>query len=252
MATIAIGDIHGHRRALDDLLERLGPDVSAGDTVVFLGDYIDRGPDTKGCVDAILAFRESVDTEVVALCGNHEDWMLNSLHDHRRHSWLLGMNGLKTVESYSKAAALRLRAAAAAAGAALFEESLALPYEAFFDAMPPAHREFFTTLRDYRVTADALCVHGGLDVTVDDIERQNRNDLIWGTDGFPASYAGDVPVVYGHKNNAVVNADGWPEPAVSGRTIGIDTIAHGVLTAIRLPDRRVFQSRRYERRSEWD
>jgi hypothetical protein len=52
--------------------------------------------------------------------------------------------------------------------------------------------------------------------------------------------------VYGHRNNAVVSADGWPSPAILGRTIGIDTISHGVLTAVRLPDGRVFQSARFK------
>jgi hypothetical protein len=51
--------------------------------------------------------------------------------------------------------------------------------------------------------------------------------------------------VYGHWNNADVGADGWPRPMVIGNTVGIDTISHGVLTAIRMPDRRVFQSGRY-------
>ena len=53
-------------------------------------------------------------------------------------------------------------------------------------------------------------------------------------------------VVYGHWNNATLNADGWPAPTIVGRTLGIDTISHGVLTAVRLPDQRVFQSARYE------
>ena len=42
------------------------------------------------------------------------------------------------------------------------------------------------------------------------------------------------------------NADGWPAPMIVGRTIGVDTISHGVLTAVRLPDQRVFQSARHE------
>ena len=48
MSTIAIGDVHGNLAALDDLLNRITMEVSADDTVVFLGDYIDRGPDSKG------------------------------------------------------------------------------------------------------------------------------------------------------------------------------------------------------------
>jgi hypothetical protein len=51
-------------------------------------------------------------------------------------------------------------------------------------------------------------------------------------------------VVYGHHNNATLNGNGWPTPTILGRTIGIDTISHGVLTAVRLPDQKVFQSAR--------
>jgi hypothetical protein len=51
--------------------------------------------------------------------------------------------------------------------------------------------------------------------------------------------------VYGHWNNADIDSAGWPRPRVIGNTVGIDTIAHGVLTAIRLPDHEVIQSRRH-------
>ena len=51
--------------------------------------------------------------------------------------------------------------------------------------------------------------------------------------------------MYGHHDNATLNADGWPGPTTIGRTIGIDTISHGVLTAIRLPDGTPFQSARH-------
>jgi hypothetical protein len=53
-------------------------------------------------------------------------------------------------------------------------------------------------------------------------------------------------VVYGHWNDATLDHHGWPAPRVIGNTIGIDTISFGVLTAVRLPDRQVFQSEQYE------
>ena len=66
-----------------------------------------------------------------------------------------------------------------------------------------------------------------------------------GNSNFPVGYHGSNLIVYGHRNNPVLNRAGWPQPTVFGYTIGIDTISHGVLTAIRLPDRRVFQSQRH-------
>ena len=151
MATIAIGDIHGHLPALDDVLDQLLGEAKSGDTVVFLGDYIDRGPDSKGCIDAVLNFRNKVDAEVVCLLGNHEDWFVRTLRDRSRHSWPL-----------------------------------------------------------------------------------------------PNGYDGADLIVYGHRDTVTFNGDGWPAPRIVGRTIGIDTISQWVLTAIRLPDRQLFQSARHD------
>jgi serine/threonine protein phosphatase 1 len=244
MATIAVGDIHGNLAALTDILDQIRPAAGSGDTVVFLGDYIDRGPDSKACIEAILRLKRESQAEVVCLMGNHEDWLLETMRDHRRHSWLLGMEGLDTVESYSVAAARTLREAATKAGPELLNHC-ALPYEDFFASVPPEHVEFFKTLRLFHRNADCLCSHGGLDPRVVEVEKQSRHGWLWGVDEFPDQYRGAETVVYGHWNNALETDDGWPAPIVVGRTIGIDTIAHGVLTAIRLPDRTVFQSARF-------
>jgi serine/threonine protein phosphatase 1 len=245
MATIAVGDIHGHLPPLKDLLGQLEGEISEGDVVVFLGDYIDRGPDTKGCVDAILRFEASVPAAVVCLCGNHEDWLLRTLRDYRRHSWLLGMEAFETIGSYSAAAVDLLRAAAAMAGPRLVLGDCALPYETFVASVPEAHLVFFGGLLPYCRTADCVCVHGGLDPAGPEVEQQKREALVWGTDRFPDGYRGSETIVYGHQNDPELDPEGWPKPRVIGRTIGVDTISHGVLTAMRLPDRRVFQSSRY-------
>src|SRR6516225_5543462 len=102
MATIAVGDIHGNVEALCDLLHQLGGETGPSDTIVFLGDYIDRGPDTKACLDALLSFQTKSETDVVCLIGNHEDWLLRTLRDHTCHSWLLGMDAFDTIRSYSE------------------------------------------------------------------------------------------------------------------------------------------------------
>jgi serine/threonine protein phosphatase 1 len=173
MATIAVGDIHGHRFALEDLLAQIAGEVAEGDTVVFLGDYIDRGPDSKGCVDAILEFRDVVKAEVVCLLGNHEDWLLDTMRDSCRHSWLLGMEGLITIRSYSIDAEQTLRAAASAAGEHLYRGRCPLPYDTFFDTLPAEHVRFFTTLRSYHRTPDCVCAHGGLDPSSSGLMRRS-------------------------------------------------------------------------------
>jgi serine/threonine protein phosphatase 1 len=247
MATIGIGDIHGQLKPLRDLLERLRPNIGAGDTVVFLGDYIDRGTDTRACIDAILEFKATVASAVVCLRGNHEDWFLHTMRDYTQHAWLLGMEADDTIRSYSPSAAKAIRAAAREARHAVYAGTCALPYDFFFDLLPAAHREFFETLGLYHETPECLCSHGGLDPAVASLDDQGRA-LIWGAQGFPAEYTGERAVVYGHMNNAHVDDDDWPHPRIVRNTYGLDTIAHGVLTAIRLPGPYVLQSARYERR----
>jgi hypothetical protein len=120
-----------------------------------------------------------------------------------------------------------------------------LPYDTFFSCLPSSHLAFFEGLLPYHRASEALYVHGGLDPQIRMVEHQPMNALVWGTSEFLDAYDGDEIVVYGHWGNAVVGADGWPAPRFKNRTIGIDTIAHGVLTALRLPDGRLFQSRRH-------
>jgi serine/threonine protein phosphatase 1 len=245
MSTIAIGDVHGNCAALDDLLSQLSGELDSGDTVVFLGDYIDRGPDSKGCIDRILQLRAEGPADVVTLIGNHEDWLLRTLADPHRHSWLTVMEGFPTIASYSEHAAQVIGDAAEAAGPRLVIDPVALPYELFFDAMPREHLVFFQQLALMHRTVDAVCSHGGLDPVAGAPEEQTRDALIWGTSTFPSGYAGPDLLLYGHWNNCQVDEDGWPRPAIAASSIGIDTISHGVLTAVRVPDRRVFQSKRF-------
>jgi serine/threonine protein phosphatase 1 len=242
VATIAIGDIHGQIELLNAVLELLQPELSTDDTVVFLGDYIDRGPASKACLDRILDFSASTQANVIGLLGNHEEWLLRTLQDPARHSWLLGMEAFDTIESYSHEAAAALRAAAQEAGSRLFLEQVPLPYQLFFDAVPPAHLTFLRGLRPYYESGDVLCVHGGVDASGRPVEQQSVKSLVWGTDGFQAEYGGTRWLVYGHWHNTKLDDSGRPVPTTIGRTIGIDTIDHGVLTALRFPDLSVFQS----------
>jgi len=245
MATVAIGDIHGNLAALLDLLEPVGRLITPDDVVVFLGDYVDRGPDSRACIESILRFRDECPAEVVRLRGNHEDWLLRTRADHSRHSWLLGMDAFETVRSYSPAAERELRDAIEQAGISFFLKRTPLPYERFFDSMPDSHHRFFRELTLSWSGDDCICTHAGLDPRVVRLADQLAESFMWGAAGFPGEYSGDATVVYGHWNNADIDSAGWPRPRVIGNTIGIDTIAHGVLTAIRLPDHEVIQSRHH-------
>ena len=130
------------------------------------------------------------------------------------------MEAFDTIRSYSVEAAQTLRDAASKAGSALYLDHCALPYEAFFDCVPQSHMDFFESLRTYYQGPDCVCVHGGLDPGVSDIQDQTREALISGVTGFFKRYDGAETVVYGHWNNADLSADGWPTPKIVGRTIG--------------------------------
>jgi hypothetical protein len=120
-----------------------------------------------------------------------------------------------------------------------------LPYDVFFDAVPASHRAFFAELLLCYQSPDCICTHAGLNPRVSNLAQQTLESLVWGDAAFPAEYLAEPTVVYGHWNNADLEPDGWPRPRVVGNTIGIDTVSHGVLTAIRLPDRQIFQSDRH-------
>jgi serine/threonine protein phosphatase 1 len=243
VSTFAIGDIHGLASALEDVLAQIRPRVESGDTVVFLGDYIDRGSDSKACIDQILEFTGQVTAPVVALLGNHEQWLLKTRRDYTSHSWLLGMEGLTTVASYSPSAAEALRYYMSTAGRALYTDRIPLPYHLFFDAMPEDHLRFFDGLQRYHRTADAFCSHAGCDPRAGRPDDQPERNLVWGTSAFLTSFEGPDFIVYGHWGNAVPGESGTWAPCRTAYSLGIDTSEHGIVTAVRLPDLEVFQSR---------
>ena len=245
MASIAIGDIHGNLAALDDLLSKVVPTLATDDELVFLGDYIDRGPQSRQCIERIVALRRSAPCAVVTLVGNHEDWMLRSLRDPTRHSWVLGMEAIDTIASYSANAAAELARELRKLGPRLVSERVAAPYELFFSVVPDHHLEFFRTLQTHHRAEHAIFTHGGLDPFAGPVESQAVEALLWGTEDFPGAYCDHDILVYGHWNNADVDEQGWPQPHVENDTYGIDTIAHGVLTAIRFPGAEVIQSGKF-------
>lgn len=244
MPTYAIGDVHGNLSALNDLLEQVLPEIQPQDTLVFLGDYIDRGTDSRGSIERLVRLKEEADFPVVTLLGNHEQWMLRTLDDPLRHSWIVGMEALETIRSYSEAAVQPIEQALEDLGSRLFTVRVPLPYDTFFDAIPPSHLRFLRELRPFHRTADVICVHGGmsLDGILDPLDD---NVHVWGPLGFPEDYEGVDPVVYGHRNNCMIDTDGLVHPCVgANRTFGIDCSSHGMLIAMRFPDRAVWQSAR--------
>jgi serine/threonine protein phosphatase 1 len=152
--TIAIGDIHGCSAALAALLEVVGPGPE--DTLVTLGDYIDRGPDSRGVLDQLLALTRRC--RLVPLLGNHEEMLLDALNDIAALRKWLTCGGADALRSYGWAAGG--------------------PRRALADWFPPSHREFLAGCRPYLETETHLFLHAGFvpDLPMD---RQPGQALRW-------------------------------------------------------------------------
>lgn len=184
----AVGDIHGCLHQLNRLLDAIDQDLT-GDQVeshlVFLGDLVDRGPDSAGVINRIL--ERSLPTDRWdCVMGNHEEVMLGcfdgriELYD----SWLR-YGGVQTLESYGLSPAELF-------GAAL---DLAAPMR---KAIPPEHIRFLMSLKDYVMVGDYLFVHAGIRPNVP-LERQSSRDLRWIRDGFLEDRTDHaMMVVHGH------------------------------------------------------
>jgi len=202
----AIGDVHGQRVMLDLLLERVP--IEADDEVVFIGDFIDRGPDSRGVVEAVLAFRLS-HPRTVCLRGNHEDMFLDYIDQGGRYeNGVFMMNGgYDTLQSY------------------------AIDPREGPPRLPPLHREFFDELLYYHETDGFVFVHAGLRPGVP-LEEQTHHDMLWiRHDFFDSDIDIGKPIVFGHTPMQEV-LDGLP------RFLGIDTgAAYGnKLTCVRLSE----------------
>ncbi|HEV7732964.1 MAG TPA: metallophosphoesterase family protein [Candidatus Binatia bacterium] len=218
----AIGDIHGCVAELGALLD--GLPLAQGDTVCFVGDYIDRGKDSRGVIDLLLAFGRREDVRSVFLKGNHEDMCLSFLGRPGRwgESWLVN-GGAEAVRSYGVDA----RSAPAAVEAAMPEEHLK-----FLEGLERSHRAL-----------GYLMVHAGIRPDRR-WEEQTDEDLFWIREEFiMRPHALPETIVYGHTPGRQVHAD-------LPYKIGIDTgcVYGGCLTALELPEQTVHQVFAGERR----
>uniref|UniRef100_A0A7C5ETB2 Serine/threonine protein phosphatase n=1 Tax=Desulfobacca acetoxidans TaxID=60893 RepID=A0A7C5ETB2_9BACT len=201
-----IGDLHGCLSPLKRLLEHLELDPDR-DTLIFMGDYIDRGPESKGVVDYLLGLKARFPANrLVFLKGNHEAMFLDFLAGKDRELFLFN-GGASTLKDYW--------------GKDWDKESTLV--------LPPDHARFFQELRPYHVTENYIFVHGGLRPGIP-LEEQVEEDLLWIRGEFIASSENfGQQVVFGHTP--------FRQPLVLPNKIGIDTgLVYGnFLTCLRLP-----------------
>jgi serine/threonine protein phosphatase 1 len=245
--TIAIGDIHGERAHLERLLGRL-PALDADDTLVLIGDYVDRGPDSAGVVALVRALPERTPARVVALRGSHEDAWLKV----RREGWIefvvpIGNGCLASLRSFT-------------GGTPPAPGDVPSPPE--FDALvsgsflPADVVAWMESLPLYYEDAHAIYVHAGLPFEngrwLHPSEVQDPKPLLWQrTKAFFETYRGKR-VVFGHTpvehlpQELSCYTPGDPSDVFASEfLVGIDTGCGrgGFLTAATLPGLALFDSR---------
>jgi serine/threonine protein phosphatase 1 len=222
MRIYAVGDLHGRKDLLDRMLALIATDAKVSGAsrklVVFLGDYIDRGPSSRAVIDTISAGPPSgadwAGFAWRALLGNHEAMMLRFLEDIEvAGAWLSPSNGgLATLESYI--------------GALPQPSGLKALQSALIKALPPEHRRFLAGLPASHEEGGYFFVHAGVRPGIP-LQHQRRDDLLWIRGEFlgAATDYGKV-VVHGHTITTM--------PEERPNRIGIDTGAFftGRLTAL--------------------
>ncbi len=193
LAVYAVGDIHGRLDLLDDLLRRIGEDEArhpddADRSLIFLGDYIDRGPASRGVVDRLLE-RPLEGFTTVHLMGNHEEALLSFMDRVSDGLDWLTFGGLETLMSYG----VPLRTIPAN-GQQVIELRQALA-----EAVPQRHLDFFRSCAFRYNVGDYVFVHAGVRPGIP-LERQTPADMMWIRDDFLRSRVplADRVIVHGH------------------------------------------------------
>jgi serine/threonine protein phosphatase 1 len=178
----AIGDIHGCVDELTTMLNAIAP--ARGDTIVFVGDYVDRGPAARDVIELLLECRQG-EAEYVFLKGNHEDMMLSflGLPGHYGESFLFN-GGAPTLESYG-----------VPEGAPALER------------IPPRHVDFLKTLATSYLHPPYLFVHAGIS-PLRQLEEQSVEDMLWIRQEFIFNaHPVGATVVFGHTPMRAVMVD---------------------------------------------
>lgn len=200
---LAVGDLHGRHDLLQRLLREVLPLQPADTILVFLGDLIDRGPQSRQVLETLLRLKARL-PQTVILRGNHERMLLDALAG-RGLGLYLANGGLPTLESYGLTPA-RLH------------------------DFPAEHRRFLEGLPLMYQTATHVFVHAGLRPGRS-IAEQDPRDLLWIRDEcFNSSHDFGKTVVFGHTH--------FSEPFLAPGRIGLDTGAGfgGKLTCLALPE----------------
>ncbi len=185
MRTLAISDLHGCLVPLQKMIEVIQPQPE--DHLIFVGDYLDRGPDSKGVIDFILKLQ--VEFNVTCLHGNHEEkFLLSSIDQTDLAHWLEAWGGGATLESYGG-----------------------------FQGVPESHWEFLRKTQPYHETESHIFVHANLENDIP-LSQQHPFTLIHKKFGNPLPHQSGKIMVCGHTAQKAPHL-----PLNLGHAINIDT-----------------------------
>jgi len=209
----AIGDIHGCLEKLEELMAKLDIDRQK-DTLVFIGDYIDRGKSGKEVVDYVLRLQNEYQ-KVVCILGNHEQMFMRYLAG-MDESMYLSNGGVSTLSSY--------------------EIFLSDETEKRKRKIPENHLRFFESLLPYYETDGYIFVHAGIRPGIS-LKEQTLDDLLWIRYEFIENEKDfGKTVIFGHTP--------LMSPLIEKNKIGIDTgaVYGGKLTCVELPEIKIYQA----------
>lgn len=178
---IAVGDIHGCRQALDTLLEAI--DLQPDDRLVTLGDYVDRGPDSRGVIERLLEI-DAAD-QLVPILGNHEEMMLGALRETMPRGFWLQHGGVQTFDSYG--------------------------FVGDLSVIPDEHLAFLDRCLPFYEADGVFFTHANY-VADEPLDRQPAEALRWQSlhEYFPQQHLSGKRAIVGHtaqKNGEVLDAD---------------------------------------------
>ncbi len=233
MKTYVIGDIHGRCAQLRNLLDMLPRESQ--DTLVFLGDLIDRGPDVRGCVEHIIELCRDAPDTVICLRGNHEQMLLDFI-DEANLIWMDESTGSRHTFAQYTERPLRNQT----------EEELENARAALIEKLPAADVKFFRNLPLYHEDDHAIYVHAGLEDGKHPRDS-TEHSLLWTRDQeFYRNYRGK-PCVFGHTPTPFLPLRGRLGRHgiyLCNSAIGIDTgyNLNSPLTCLSLPDFTLYQT----------
>ncbi len=210
------GDIHGSLANLKALFNKLKKYLTNEDTLIFLGDYIDRGIFAFEVIEYLISLSKKYNT--IFIKGNHEDMLLKYKGGDDLNNFIAN-GGSVTLRSYKK--------------------------NTGGSGIPWQHQSFYNNLQLYYKSDDFIAVHAGLNPTINNIEEQQEEDLIWIREKFYRSERRwDKTIIFGHTPCSILHGK-LKEVYINDETniIGLDTGAcyGGLLTCLRWPDRMIFQ-----------